>query len=365
MATRRPIVQVSGQLQELPTTDKMPTNFATATNVVYVSKEGSDANTGLTPDFPKLTIGAAITVASGLTPSASNRVSVIVMDAGTYAEDVTMVSHVDLIGRSAKLDGTIEIVDNSTIILREVNPSSGSGLNLIRKSGGTGSSYCYIDLIDSRNVTSSRCLRNTSAGSVIFVMCAQMWVGAGNTGVGDQTSGFGHVHLYCPDLYLAGNNAKGIVGNNTNASIIGYIDHILETGSPTGTEAITVGASGVVHLTCTQIIADTAYTITAGGTLNLVCPDVQGVRTGTPTCEISDQLVATVDSWLSGKMRLSEVASPATPPSGTVYVYAKADGKVYRKDDTGTETELGGGGTASLSAYQEASINLYMNGNFR
>ena len=43
------------------------------------------------------------------------------------------------------------------------------------------------------------------------------------------------------------------------------------------------------------------------------------------------------------KLILSEVAAPATPASGQVKVYAKADGKVYRKDDTGAEAELGGG----------------------
>lgn len=37
-------------------------------------------------------------------------------------------------------------------------------------------------------------------------------------------------------------------------------------------------------------------------------------------------------------------SAPATPASGKVAVYAKADGKVYRKDDAGTEAELGGGG---------------------
>lgn len=41
---------------------------------------------------------------------------------------------------------------------------------------------------------------------------------------------------------------------------------------------------------------------------------------------------------------LDEHASaPGTPASGKVVIYAKADGKVYRKDDGGTETELGGG----------------------
>jgi hypothetical protein len=40
----------------------------------------------------------------------------------------------------------------------------------------------------------------------------------------------------------------------------------------------------------------------------------------------------------------AEIASPATPPSATVRVYAKSDGLIYIKDDAGVETALGGGG---------------------
>lgn len=48
-----------------------------------------------------------------------------------------------------------------------------------------------------------------------------------------------------------------------------------------------------------------------------------------------------------------EVAAPGTPPAGFIYVYGKSDGKMYRKDDTGTETELGGsgGGAPSTATY--------------
>ena len=49
---------------------------------------------------------------------------------------------------------------------------------------------------------------------------------------------------------------------------------------------------------------------------------------------------------------LQEIAAPATPPSGTVRFYAKADGLLYSKDDAGVETVVtggagGGGGIAA------------------
>ena len=53
--------------------------------------------------------------------------------------------------------------------------------------------------------------------------------------------------------------------------------------------------------------------------------------------------------------QFKEVAAPSTPPTGYVAVYAKADGKLYIKDDAGLETDLtatgpGGGGITEAQA---------------
>lgn len=39
-----------------------------------------------------------------------------------------------------------------------------------------------------------------------------------------------------------------------------------------------------------------------------------------------------------------EIAAPTTPPTGKVYIYAKADGNMYQKNDADVETALAGGG---------------------
>jgi|GEM_PF-2746407 len=44
----------------------------------------------------------------------------------------------------------------------------------------------------------------------------------------------------------------------------------------------------------------------------------------------------------TGYMEVSEIAAPSTPATGLVRVYAKSDGKMYSKDDAGTETALSG-----------------------
>ena len=51
-----------------------------------------------------------------------------------------------------------------------------------------------------------------------------------------------------------------------------------------------------------------------------------------------------------GSMTVSEMTAPGTPASGKVVIYSKTDGKLYIKDDTGTETDLtsGGGGTVDV-----------------
>lgn len=49
-----------------------------------------------------------------------------------------------------------------------------------------------------------------------------------------------------------------------------------------------------------------------------------------------------------------ESAAPATPDSGYVRLYAKTNNKLYIKDDTGTETELGGGTVAAHASTHAA-----------
>ena len=41
-----------------------------------------------------------------------------------------------------------------------------------------------------------------------------------------------------------------------------------------------------------------------------------------------------------GILELTEQATPATPASGKMYLYAKTDGKLYYKNDAGTEEEV-------------------------
>ena len=48
-------------------------------------------------------------------------------------------------------------------------------------------------------------------------------------------------------------------------------------------------------------------------------------------------------------LTVPEIAAPATPAANTVVLYAKADGFFYKKDDTGTETQVSGAGFQTLT----------------
>jgi len=78
-----------------------------------------------------------------------------------------------------------------------------------------------------------------------------------------------------------------------------------------------------------------------------------------------------IGSAVISKIRLKEGAAPGTPASGYVYVYVKADGYFYAKDDAGTEQgplalmtgDSGAGGTAGLvpaPGAGDAAANKYL-----
>lgn len=85
------------------------------------------------------------------------------------------------------------------------------------------------------------------------------------------------------------------------------------------------------------------------------------VRFDSTTGKVIQNSTVTLDD--TGAMTFPEMAAPSTPASGKVAVYAKADGKLYIKDDAGAETDLaqagGGGGTFSgCLAYHNAQQTI-------
>jgi len=76
-------------------------------NIVYVGKHGNDANSGLFIEEAKLTFGAAITVAAGIVPAV-----VVCLDNGTYTENLTGVTEVDIYAPNAKIVGVHTVAED-------------------------------------------------------------------------------------------------------------------------------------------------------------------------------------------------------------------------------------------------------------
>ena len=48
---------------------------------------------------------------------------------------------------------------------------------------------------------------------------------------------------------------------------------------------------------------------------------------------------------------MAEGDAPASPAAGSLALYSKVDNKLYKKDSTGTEEEVGGGGAGFVVSY--------------
>ena len=62
-----------------------------------------------------------------------------------------------------------------------------------------------------------------------------------------------------------------------------------------------------------------------------------------------NQLQDNFDAVLGGAAPFDEVGSPGTPATDKRYLYFKSDGKLYKKDDAGVETEIGAGANVAIT----------------
>lgn len=262
------------------------------TAAVYVSKIGDDVNSGTNPFEAKLTFSAAITTASALITAGATGVRIEVQDGGTYTDaSIEIPENVHLVAQAATFIGQVEINANATFYIDKHFASANNEKCVQHAGGASGAAIYFANILDGRGVsgtlTGVKNIRNVGGGGKnLFVRVGILYVTTDGVGIGDVSSGdAGHIHFLCPDIYLAGNNSVGILGSAQGAgssNIVGYSDHILEIGSPTGTVGIRMNAAGAaVKATATEIIADTAYDITAGS-LYLSCQRIIGTRTGTP-----------------------------------------------------------------------------------
>lgn len=80
-------------------------------------------------------------------------------------------------------------------------------------------------------------------------------------------------------------------------------------------------------------------------------PPISVVNDSLQTRKLS---VLDILSVLSGPIELDEIATPGTPDAGKVRLYAKSDGRLYIRDDTGSEVQLDPAGAAVLKSLYDA-----------
>lgn len=253
-------------------------------NIIYLAKSGSDSSAGTTPDAAVLTLGQALTLANTLTESdGSVPVWIVILDAGTYVKSgsTTLDNNLNIWGPMATLTTRLVLRDTCTVhlntLLCDDHPFPG-----IKKNTGAFKVIIDIDDIDGRGPsgtnTGEDLIINDGSG-VLFVYTKRLFVPPGGRGVGDDTSGFGHIHLHAADVYLSGDDAIGIDANNSDAKIVGYIDHILETGGPhTGTIGVRANTAGSeINMTINEIVCDTGVAVgNATAEVNLIVGKVTG-----------------------------------------------------------------------------------------
>lgn len=251
---------------------------------VFVSKAGDDDNSGMSNNTPKLTITAALVRASEMLSESASSVRIYVQGAGVYTESFTVPANVILSAEAATVVGAIELQTGARVILYRHVASAGNQTMLL-KTGASGGWYTTF-ISDGRglsgDLTGVTNTKSDTDNSILFVDAALMFVSASGSGIEDSASGFGHNHFNVKDLYLAGNAAEGIrfVGGQSDG--VGYIDHILNIGSPTDTVGIRIGNNSIGRVIACEIVADTAYNIASpNGELYLICPRVVGTTTGT------------------------------------------------------------------------------------
>lgn len=257
--------EVQGAIGELDTgLDLVSTNLGVAqSNVIYVSKVGNDSNSGLRPGLAKATLISAITAATALTPTAVNRVTVVVLDAGTYASGaVVLPDYVSLHAPSATVVAGIALGNESRLSVHRVE-----GGQPVSAGGATGECWIEADSIQ----VSGTCIQLVSTGPAHIKVGRITVSGGAATGVsvGGSAVVTGTVGLIEVNHATAFGVRKG-----TSSEMSLQIDRMTGIGTGIQTQV------GTTDIMVGSLLTTAAYDLGGATILNVLAVRVTGTTSG-------------------------------------------------------------------------------------
>ena len=248
--------------------------------IVYVAKAGDDTDSGLNVNRPKLTIGAAITLAISLTPSENNPIAVEVIDAGTYTETVAIPSWVTVYAPNAGIIGDTSVSDNSGLLLgRAENPDDTQ--HVIRKTTGIEVATVRVGSISVVGINQQgiRCTVGR-IHSRIERLKVDAGVGIKAQNGAEIVFSVGSVSLANSGIGFGGRTAGGL-----SNKLIGLVQDATDDG--TGILVNTRVPGDTVNIQGGTFNVNTLYDIGASGTLNMYASECSGAEIEDPTANVN------------------------------------------------------------------------------
>lgn len=140
---------------------------------------------------------------------------------------------------------------------------------------------------------------------------------------------------YLHSLEITTGNVTSATGNFEATA--GNISCASGTLTTSALEMVGVTGNRAVYLGGTGLLTESSVTDTELGYLSGVTSSIQTQINNLPTATSTTTFS---NKSFSDHLTLDEIAAPGTPSAGKVAIYPKTDGKLYIKDDTGTETDL-------------------------
>lgn len=134
------------------------------------------------------------------------------------------------------------------------------------------------------------------------------------------------------------------------------VAHVASSGTLSGTVYVSFSRTGNAGAGSGDVSAGSNF-----GTDNRVIRSdgtLKGVQASGITVDDSDNVSGVVALTMTSALTMSEIAAPSTPASGKVVIYPKSDGKLYIKDDAGTETDLSSSGGSGSPSVPQGRLTL-------